>query len=426
MKIKILWCSVASVLIIGLAVAAILWLRRPQVLTMSDGTKLTLLKVDYGMHHAPPKLKITGPRMGGPTSFDTTNNTLVVWILTEHKPNQWPNFEVLACDEAATACVANNWSGNSQQINEGMDVRGIELNAFPRRDRKFYLRISNWGQRGRELLKGRFVISNPARGSFPQWAPGPLPATQSDGDLDVTLTRLVYGVRGFNGGKSDDLMDKAVRAAFHTEQKGVVVTNWQPLQIETSDATGNRIFNNSWSATREQDEAVMTYQWGLWPGEPAWKLRVEMSRTSGFNSNETWTVTDIPLQPGSQQDIWNYNGRRNRKPVSPFAEATLNGIHLKILPAIRVTDQTQGGQKPGGFHLQADPEPEQMRLTLDITDDRGRRIQTTGSSINNGFYSYQLADLRNAKTLSVTIALHKSRFVEFTVKPQKPTAADAR
>jgi len=31
----------------------------------------------------------------------------------------------------------------------------------------------------------------------PKWTPEPLPITQSDGDLDVTLTRLVYGVQGF-------------------------------------------------------------------------------------------------------------------------------------------------------------------------------------------------------------------------------------
>ena len=36
-------------------------------------------------------------------------------------------------------------------------------------------------------------------------------------------------------------MNKAVLVAFHTEQKGVVMTNWQPIRIETSDATGNQV-----------------------------------------------------------------------------------------------------------------------------------------------------------------------------------------
>ena len=83
---------------------------------------------------------------------------------------------------------------------------------------------------------------------------------------------------------------------------------------------------------------------------------------------------------------------------------------------------------PPGFRLLADPDPaaEQMRFTLDITDDRGRSVQTMGTSAGGNYYSFQLMDLRRTKTLNVTLALHKSRFVEFTVKPQKASGAGAR
>ena len=78
---KIISWSVVSILVIGIAVASIWWLRRPQIITLSDGSKLTLLGVEYGKHHKYPKIKTTGQHMnGGPTSFDTTNDTLVVWI----------------------------------------------------------------------------------------------------------------------------------------------------------------------------------------------------------------------------------------------------------------------------------------------------------------------------------------------------------
>ena len=42
MKTKI-WLSVVIVLVIGLAAGAFWWLRRPQVITFSDDSKLTLL-----------------------------------------------------------------------------------------------------------------------------------------------------------------------------------------------------------------------------------------------------------------------------------------------------------------------------------------------------------------------------------------------
>ncbi len=432
MKKNIFW-SVALILIIGIAVAAFLWLRKPQIITLSDGTKLTLLGVEYGKHHKFPavKVKTTGRLMGGggPTSFDTTNDTLVVWIKAEHKPNQYPNYQVMVYDKAATACVGNWGGGNSRQIKNGMEVMGVQLNAFPRRDSKICLRIAAWNNTGggMKLAKDQFVISNPARGSFPKWTADPLPDTQSDDDLNVTLTRLIYGnsvsMGGFGNSRQskDDPMSKAVQVAFHTEQKGVVMTNWQPVRIETSDATGNHIFNNSWSNGHDDNgDAKMTYQWGLWPDEPAWKLRVEMSRTSGFKDDELWSVTNVPVNSGSQQEMWNYS-RRDSRTNSPFAETTLNGIHLKLFPAIQFTDQNFGnGQKPGGVRVAADPDlPEGFRLTIKATDERGREVQSWGPNGGSGNYYIQLQDLRNAKMLNLTIALHKSRFVEFTVKPTK-------
>jgi flagellar biosynthesis/type III secretory pathway M-ring protein FliF/YscJ len=41
MKKIVLW-SVAPVLIVGILAASIWWLRRPQMITLSDGSKLTL------------------------------------------------------------------------------------------------------------------------------------------------------------------------------------------------------------------------------------------------------------------------------------------------------------------------------------------------------------------------------------------------
>ncbi len=146
-----------------------------------------------------------------------------------------------------------------------------------------------------------------------------------------------------------------------------------------------------------------------------------MTRTSGFKDDEVWTVQNLPLHPGSQQDLNNYgpNGRTE----AAFAETTLNGVHLKIFPAIQFTDQnSQNGQKSGGIRLQADPDPEtlQMRMGLaSLTDDQGHELQGWGPNGGGGVFSFQIFNLRNANSLNITIAIHKSRFVEFTVKPAK-------
>ena len=427
MKTKVILWSVVSILIIGIAAAGILWLRRPQVIQLDKNTKLTLLGVDYGKHHKFPAMKITGQRGGGgPTSFDTTNDTLVIWILQEHKLHQYPNYQVMVYDKATTACVGNWGNGNMRHIKNDMEVMGVQLAAFPRREGKIYLRIAAWNNNGGGMKLA--VISNPVHGKFfPNWTPEPLPDTQSDGDLDVTLTRLNFGnsvsFGGFGNGRQpkNDPMNKAVQVAFHTEQKGVVVTNWQPVRIETSDVTGNDVQNNSWSNGRDDNgDATMTYQWGLWPDEAAWKLRVEMSRTSGFKEDELWSVTNVPVNPGHQQDLWNYNGLTSRT-NSAFAETTLNGIHLKLFPAIQITDQNFGnGQKQGGIRVAADPDlPEGFRLSITATDEQGHELQSWGPNGGGGNYIVQFPDIRNAKSLKIAVALHKSRFVEFTVKPAK-------
>jgi hypothetical protein len=423
MKKIILW-SVAGVLVLGTAIAAIWWLSRPQVILLKDGTKLTLAGVTYGKHHVPPKIKVAGARNRGGGAFDTESNSIVAWIESESKKTEL-NYQLFIYDSAETACVSAWSRSGAIEIKTGVYLQGFSLDAFPRWDRKIVLRVGAWNNMGGGMqeAKGQFVISNPARvHSFAKWTPEPVPDTQSDGDLKVTLTKLNSGVPGFNSGRgvsSKDPMSKAVFTAFHCEQKGVTVTNWQVMRIETSDATGNHVQNNSFSTGREDNgDATMTYQWGLWPDQSPWKLRVELSRTSGFNDGEMWTVTNVLVQAGTWNDFWN-PGLSGSRTKAAIAETTLNGIHLKLFPAIQFTDQNSGnGQRQGGIRVTTEPNnlPDGYRLSILATDEQGREVQSWGPDGGGGNYTKQIQNMR-AKVLTVTVALHKSRFVEFTVKP---------
>ena len=76
----------------------------------------------------------------------------------------------------------------------------------------------------------------------------------------------------------------------------------------------------------------------------------------------------------------------------------------------------------GGIRLQVDPEPETLQMRLGVgslTDEQGHDVRYWGPNGGGGSETIQIQDLRNAKTLNVTIAIHKSRFLEFTVKPVK-------
>ena len=429
MKMKILLLSVVSILIIGAAVGAFLWLRQPQVITFSDDAKVTLLKVDYGKRHAPPTAAkpASGARGGARgNSFTTDKDTLVIWVRYQYDSQQYHYFQFFVYDKGGTGCAQagpRNWRNN------GNEVVAVQLDAFPRRHGKFYVRVQEQGNGGQEMSEQKFVISNPARNSFAKWTADPLPSTKADDDVSVTLTKLVADADTpyqRNQDNADDAANKGVQAVFHVERNGKPVSNWEPVSVETTDATGNRvnggINQNNW----QDNNDTVVYQYGLWPDEPAWKVRAEFSQQSDFVANELWTVQNIPLQPGRQQDFWNFNNRRNGT-NSVFAETDLNGFHLKILPATQFTDQNFGnGQMGGGLHIQATPWlPAGMRMTLvKLTDDQGQDVQNynSGSSGNGNSitYGYQLQNIAGVTNLNLTIALHKSRFVEFTAKPSKP------
>ena len=444
MKTKIILWSAVSILIIGLAAGAYWRLSRPQVITFSDDSKVTLLAVEYGKHHAPPTVKVsttstnkTAARRGnGP--FTTTDDTLVVWVQEEYDSQQYHYFQFYAYDKTGTACAASSTTHYVTAARRtGNDLVGIEFGAFPRRQGKFLVGVQEQSNNGQEMADRKFSISNPARGSFPQWTPEPLPATKEDGNLSVTLTKLVFGADtpyNRNQDNADDPVNKGVQAVLQAQWDGKPAANWQPVSVETTDATGNSVSgfcNTQWNG----DECTTTYQWGLWADEPAWKVKFEFSQQSDFAGNELWTVQNIPVQPGRQRDFTTVarNSRTNTAAATPaFAEADLNGIHLKIFPAKQFTDVGQNNYLQGGLMIQANPAlPDGMRMTLvSLTDGQTNDVTySTYGTMRSGTgaaaattYRYGLREMDGVTNLNLTIALHKSRFLEFTAKPEKDAA----
>ena len=281
-------------------------------------------------------------------------------------------------------------------------------------------------------------------------------------------------------------MNKAVQVSFRLERSGKAASNWAPVSLETTDATGNRASvnygNNGNQARWQGDEGTITYQYGLWPSETAWKLRMEMTQSSNFSSDEEWTATNIPVVQGSQQSFngVGFGGPRGRgaapgrgtQPIvtqtgattppaapTPFAEADMGGHHIKVFPAVLFTNQpARPANLPAnvvfnqpqqtGLMIQVQPAvmnngmrinnpngtqaaDDGMRLTVaKVTDSQGGEIQTYGSgwsSSGTGPDSVStiritLRDTGDVTNLTATISMHKNRFFEFTVKPEKASA----
>jgi hypothetical protein len=458
MKTKIQLWSVVSVLTVGIAVAA--WARPgdavafpalgdQQIITMEDGTKLTLLGTTYGVHHMAPGYE----HLRTANWIYTAPNTTVVWI--EEEPGNQPIYELLVSDRANTGCV-NLEARQRSFVKPGVSLQSFVLSAYPRWDKETIMRVRPY--RG-IAVKGEFVLTNPAPGTFAQWTPKPLPDTKSDGDLEVTLTRLVAGAPtpSWQGGilaPTNDPANQCVHLNFDFRENGQSTTNWDPWPVQTTDAAGN------WSRgliyayptngvfprnpLNEENDGYF-FQPGLWPNQP-WKVRLEFIQRSGFSDDEMVTFTNIPVKPGSKKDAdaewtaWDVNlpfmipdstvptpdtRRRDGKTNFPFTitPGTANGVHLELLPPLLVTNRWQSSEMDISIIIGADPgyKPQGMNLTVVLaTDDQGRDLWSFERPPWAGHYSIEFARVHDdVKSLNLKLALHKSRFVEFTVKPTK-------
>jgi hypothetical protein len=364
----------------------------------------------------------------------------VVWIEEEHEPGKRPSYELLVSDRANTGCV-NIERRQGSFVKDGVSLQSFVLTAFPRWDKETILRVKPYMG---APSKQQFVLTNPVPGPIAQWTPEPLPETKSAGDLEVTLTKLIAGApvpyrEGGSRAPTNDPVNQCVHLNFDFRQNGQSTTNWQAWPVQTTDAAGNwsrgliygypkNGINPSYpdrihpSFPPESDGYY--FQPGLWPDEP-WKVRMEFIQRFNFSDDEMVTFTNLPVKPGSQQDWEDQWGAWDiGKTNFPFSitPGTVNGVHLKLLPPLLVPNKSSPGQKYVSVIIGADPDfnPRGMNLTVvEATDDQGHDLWHPSGSGWAGHYSLEFPNVRKIKSLNLKLALHKSRFVEFTFKPAK-------
>jgi hypothetical protein len=402
---------------------------RFQTIQLSDGTRLTFLGTTTGKRHVAPHFENLSTGNWLYTGGDAT----VAWILAEHEPSRWPNYELLVSDKANTGCV-NTEKRSSSHVRNGADIQGFVLNAFPRWDAETVLRIRPFGG---TIAPGEFTISNADHGPLPDWMPEPMPDTKSDGDFQVTLTNLVAGAplprKPDEPVPEKDPANQCVRIAFGFQQNGLSVTNWNPRLVKTSDPAGNLVssaispypqgglyvYPHPGNAEGLKTDGYF-YRPGLWPGVPAWKVSLEFTRTSGFLGVEILTLTNLAVRAGTQQEAdeeWTWD---ESKTNFTFTAATINGVRMKVLPPLLVPDRFQAGQSYIQVIIYAEPNPtlRGMRLTLlAATDEQGRPVESPFPPDWAGHFSLDFPNPNDTRTLDLKLALYKSRFVEFTVKP---------
>ena len=324
----------ASILILaGGILCAVLFLlpRRPlDRRVLPDGSALTLLEVKVGAEHYAPvasfgqrlatrlpirwhkHLKISPP----PRTYCeySSSNYLSVWLLAE-KSNSTapPQFDLLLGDEDGSFTCNAEHHGRvvSLPLGPGRWLVGLPVAAWPRRAEYINVQVyPHWGDpmffpTHREKRLGEFRVKNPARDQrIPAWPGQPWPVTVRDGDIDFTLTSLWLGLGSFSGFKDHRLWvakepkERSTRVTFRVTCGGEVLTNWVAHHVRRiEDATGNWSDGNSFNSAIQNGETFNQFGRPPLPAREAWRMMVEFSRVSGFETGELYTVHGVAVPP---------------------------------------------------------------------------------------------------------------------------------
>ena len=391
--------------------------------TLPDGSIFTLTDMEMAsrvnFHY--PKRKQGAPQSSSSIGLVTTDAAETFFVATTHEGGDGRiNVGRLQVESDDGSVFDGIFTGGTMSVSEGR-FQAWRLYAFPRRGSNLTLRFFYPHTDGRWARAAEMIVPNPAPGPFEAWTPAPLPIVQTNGDLTVTLAE-------FDAGGAQRLIKEGVsgfwkklpgtHCVFRLRQGDSNNAPWIVRSLQVSDATGNRWKQSdlvSWSED-EPDPLLHTSMLGaLWPGEPAWDLRVELSRTNGFRPEELLTLSNIPVpQPNELIELRDTH--------------LVNGLDLEVTAIAGVDAELAQPHKwyrqkeKMNLALTVHGERDDKRITLvNVRDDQGRPVPIDDRAAAHGAREsvFAFQPLPDARSLNITIAVHQSRFVEFRAKPHQ-------
>jgi hypothetical protein len=291
---KLLWL-VALVAAGGVAFLALLGPSSPtQVVTLSDGTRLTVLRVTLSRHPTfcvgNPLQKIgaslpgkVGEKLSGGTRFVAghfTSPVLAIWFTSESTTNWWSTARIPGEDGVTWMATqgVQKWALASNQ-----ELNCIIADAWPRREKEVKVQLRGSGE---TLVT--FRIPNPSIQSCEQWNPELLPSIRRVGDAEFALQAVeVESYPAFSRShySYDNKGSQMATLYLLLSERGQSSRSWEPASITMQDATGNSIPCIDWNPPARASSPLFppnTIAWsGDWPavpGENAVKVVVEFVR----------------------------------------------------------------------------------------------------------------------------------------------------
>ena len=395
--------------------------------------------------------------LGGFTNVDANNAQLVdehgcVFLSTQAGGEDWGLSPMTR--------TLTGFAGPQSTIN------WFRFEAFPRREKEFNLRLFD---RQMKIL-AEFTIRNPTRLPAPtNWLAAPFPISVTNGDTVFALAKLTVKSNppprvsaGMSPAWSPNFGQPLFMSPkYEITESGAVSSNWQALDTELYDSAGDFCGGNPFQ------QPILCLQ------EPAWKLRVRFfgSESAHDASNEVWTLRGITVPTNGQfamlyRSNTMVNESKELQGVSLTAIAIGgpgNFVYQNDVPSEgaaptdlteenNVTESWRNGSQIPDYRLHGKSPhlalkvgdmTDDQRLTIRVTDDQGRQIygvewqpfrrmdlhtkkpseihfmaQEFGSP--SPFYLLDLP--ADAKTLDISICIHRCFTAEYIFKPPPPEA----
>lgn len=308
----------------------------------------------------------------------------------------------------------------------------VVASSFPafRTDRgSFKLQVKNVSGE----VVATFELTHPSPPAAQTWEAETLPTTKTEGDVSVTLNRLPAN---FHWQTNNGVKQKYWYYSPDTtvSENGQSTNEWEVTLMDVSDPLGNH--------------QLQYFQYGkpISLREPAWKVGLVATRrqTSKFTATETWTLKRLPL-PGKDTAVPLTDSQSIGGVTVTLAALAGSGkaTYSLATPGIAKFGNFSSSSGGGAFDsltkvetkrngsiatstveanwphltLEAAGLSQLHRLFLLAKDDQGRDVPTQKVYHYGELQSYFFKTELDAKSLTLSIIVHKGHLFEFFVKP---------
>ena len=339
-----------------------------------------------------------------------------IWFTLDQPKSKVPSNARFSLADENGYYAGRVYGGQTYEYGPNVTVIGVLFERMPKSSRLLKVGLSltdeNWEYRRR----AEFTFANPVvPAAYPPFTAGRLPLTRSTNGLDVTLQRLAFGVgsgRTFTPAPTN--REAGTLASFVIHEGGKATKLWRPANVLMQDRFGNESHAGSHGNTRRGMTNFYRFTTGLWPDTNGIKFNFEFSREKDapFAPHELITLEGVKVPTGTNVTVLNLT-------------TNILGHDVTIVGLFGERGKIAGHQRSmsSGISLEvtADPPLLDKRLDLiDVGDDQGRDGREDGKSWSrtSGRYGIGIKIHNTAKAVDLTLAVHPSVFLDFTVAPE--------